>query len=76
MTRHFYESLIGELKKDRAAPEHGDGSRTDENRKTDNEREMLIKLLADCEGNVSMAARKLGISRTGIYRKLKKHDIR
>ena len=35
--------------------------------------EHLQRVLADCGGNVSMAARKLGIYRSSLQRRLKKH---
>ncbi len=82
MSQSFYESLIGDLKKDRSLTETAgdtagkreDSGETETNRESEGEK--LVRLLADCEGNVSMAARKLGISRTGMYRKLKKYNIR
>lgn len=39
------------------------------------EEEALRKALLECEGNVSMAARKLGIGRATIYRKAKKFGL-
>lgn len=42
----------------------------------DAEREALERALAECEGNVSEAVRKLGIGRTTAYRLMKKYGIR
>jgi DNA-binding NtrC family response regulator len=42
----------------------------------DAERDALERALADCEGNVSEAVRKLGIGRTTAYRLMKKYGIR
>jgi transcriptional regulator of acetoin/glycerol metabolism len=40
------------------------------------ERQALEQALADSDGNVSEAVRKLGIGRTTAYRLMKKHGIR
>lgn len=39
------------------------------------ERHLLQKTLARCEGNVSQAARALGLSRSAFYRRLQKHHL-
>lgn len=39
------------------------------------ERELILATLEQCGGNCSMAARKLGISRTKLYKKFKQYDI-
>jgi transcriptional regulator with PAS, ATPase and Fis domain len=39
------------------------------------ERDTILQVLDDCGGNMSKTARKLGIGRATLYRKLKKHDI-
>jgi transcriptional regulator of acetoin/glycerol metabolism len=39
------------------------------------EEEALRKALLECEGNVSLTARKLGIGRATIYRKAKKYGL-
>ncbi|MBO8168211.1 MAG: sigma-54-dependent Fis family transcriptional regulator [Thermoanaerobacteraceae bacterium] len=42
----------------------------------DIERESIEKALAACAGNVSQAAKKLGIGRTTLYRKMKKYGLK
>jgi two-component system nitrogen regulation response regulator GlnG len=39
------------------------------------ERAHIERVLADLKGNVSLAARRLGISRTTLWRKMKHHDL-
>jgi DNA-binding NtrC family response regulator len=41
----------------------------------ENEKCFVESTLRDCNGNLSMAAKKLGIARTTLYRKIKKYDI-
>ncbi|MBA3541540.1 MAG: response regulator [Deltaproteobacteria bacterium] len=38
--------------------------------------EYITRILADCKGNISMAARRLGIYRSSLQRKLRKHAPR
>jgi DNA-binding NtrC family response regulator/DNA-binding GntR family transcriptional regulator len=40
------------------------------------EKRMILESLAVCRGNFSLAASQLGLGRTTLYRKLKKHGIR
>lgn len=40
------------------------------------EEDLIRRVWADCEGNVSMMARKLGLSRNTIYKKLNRYGIR
>jgi DNA-binding NtrC family response regulator len=40
------------------------------------ERQMIIRVLEECEGNVSKAARQLGLSRKGLHLKLAKYKLR
>jgi DNA-binding NtrC family response regulator len=39
------------------------------------EKELILKILAETNGNKAAAARKLGIQRSTLYEKLKKHNI-
>jgi DNA-binding NtrC family response regulator len=39
------------------------------------DREMIVKALADCAGNKSKAADRLGISRTQLYGRLRKYQL-
>jgi DNA-binding NtrC family response regulator len=42
----------------------------------DIEKQMIVKVLAECEGNISKAARQLGLSRRGLHLKLAKYNLR
>ena len=42
----------------------------------DVERAHIARVLADLKGNVSLSARRLGISRTTLWRKMKEHGLR
>ena len=37
---------------------------------------MIVRVLAECEGNISKAARELGLSRRGLHLKLAKYNLR
>jgi transcriptional regulator of acetoin/glycerol metabolism len=39
------------------------------------ERDQLLRCLRECDGNMSLAAKKLGISRNTLYRHCKRLDI-
>jgi len=39
------------------------------------ERELLLKVLRECSGNITEASRQLGLSRMTLYRKMKKYSI-
>jgi transcriptional regulator of acetoin/glycerol metabolism len=39
------------------------------------ERAHIERVLEDLDGNVSLAARRLGISRTTLWRKMKHHEL-
>lgn len=39
------------------------------------ERESILRVLQDCGGNIRATAQKLGISRSGLYVKMKKFGI-
>jgi DNA-binding NtrC family response regulator len=53
-----------------AAPRSGDDLRLDAR-----EREAIVTALRECDGNISQAARRLGVSRAALYRKLDKHGL-
>jgi two-component system response regulator AtoC len=40
------------------------------------EKKLIIKVLGECEGNISKAARQLGLSRRGLHLKLAKYNLR
>jgi len=42
----------------------------------DIEKQMIIRVLEECEGNISKAARQLGLSRRGLHLKLAKYNLR
>jgi transcriptional regulator of acetoin/glycerol metabolism len=42
---------------------------------SDSERDFIIKMLADCRGNISKTAAYLGLHRVSLYRKMKKYQI-
>lgn len=42
----------------------------------DIEKQMIVRVLAECEGNISKAARELGLSRRGLHLKLAKYNLR
>lgn len=42
---------------------------------TANERNEILRLLEECDGNISEVARKMGLSRNTIYRKMKTYKI-
>ena len=64
----FFDSLLGdaEKKKHEQAKKH----------EQEEEENMLIRLMGEYEGNISMVARKMQISRNTLYKKLKKYKIR
>ena len=39
------------------------------------EKEAIIEAMQKCKGNMSLASQKLGLSRSTLYRKMKKYDI-
>jgi transcriptional regulator of acetoin/glycerol metabolism len=39
------------------------------------EREAILAALADCDGHKAEASRRLGISRSQLYEKLRRHNI-
>ncbi|MBW2483859.1 MAG: sigma-54-dependent Fis family transcriptional regulator, partial [Deltaproteobacteria bacterium] len=50
-------------------------SRTRSKRQRGDERQELIKALQAADGNKSEAARRLGVSRVTLWKRIKKHDI-
>ena len=42
----------------------------------DIEKQMIVRVLEECEGNISKAARQLGLSRRGLHLKLAKYSLR
>jgi len=42
---------------------------------SDIERAAILQAIQGCEGNISLAAKKLGLGRATLYRKLKEHSI-
>lgn len=40
------------------------------------EKKLIVKVLEECEGNISKAARQLGLSRRGLHLKLAKYNLR
>jgi PAS domain S-box-containing protein len=58
-----------ELKKETAAPEQGGNLK-------DREKQAILRVLAECGNNKSLAAKKLGIHYATLYRKLKSYDIK
>ena len=42
----------------------------------DIEKQMIVRVLEECEGNISKAARQLGLSRRGLHLKLAKYNLR
>lgn len=39
------------------------------------EKELISSVLSECEGNISIAAKKLGVARSTLYRKIEKYSI-
>lgn len=52
-----------------------DGARDSARRTAGSERERLLAVLGECEGNVTEAARRMGLSRMTLYRKLRKWSV-
>lgn len=70
----FFEYLIGDL-----GHKENQAVKVAEKKKTivqPDEKEKIIKLMDMYEGNVSMVARKMNISRNTLYKKLKKYNIK
>ena len=58
------------------SPNSGAPARLEEMSLEEVERYLVQKTLARFEGNVSQAAKALGLSRSGLYRRLQKHEQR
>ncbi len=54
---------------------HGTGRETNLSMLAENERELIVRFLQMCNGNLSSVAKKLGISRPTLYSKLKNYNI-
>ncbi|UCG27011.1 MAG: helix-turn-helix domain-containing protein, partial [Bacteroidales bacterium] len=68
-----FQLAVQQVKDDEAAKQPVRGSaRTLE----EVEKEEIIRAIHDCEGNMSMAAEVLGISRATLYRKINKYNIK
>jgi DNA-binding NtrC family response regulator len=52
----------------------GSAARIEEMSLEDVERYLVQRTLARCDGNVSQAAKALGLSRSGLYRRMQKHN--
>lgn len=65
---NFFESLLGDSAQNRMEQE--------KRHKGEEEESLLIRLMGEYEGNISMVARKMQISRNTLYKKLKKYNIR
>lgn len=64
----FFEELIGDLRQTKAAAEPA--------RRQDDEKLQIVRLMGMYEGNISMVARKLDVSRNTLYKRLKKYGIK
>lgn len=69
----FFNSLVGKSRQQHPAPAIEDKKQV---LKQEEEKKMIIRTMGECEGNISMAARKMQISRNTLYKKLKKYNIR
>ena len=69
----FFNSLVGKSRQQHPAPAIEDKKQV---LKQEEEKKMIIRTMVECEGNISMAARKMQISRNTLYKKLKKYNIR
>jgi DNA-binding NtrC family response regulator len=66
-----------EEKAQRAAPDEKRSIKELIREKTgDIEKQMIVRVLEECEGNISKAARQLGLSRRGLHLKLAKYNLR
>jgi DNA-binding NtrC family response regulator len=57
------------------APEGGDGSRSFYKRISEQERNEIIAAVERAHGNIAHAARSLGINRSTLYYRMRKHDL-
>lgn len=69
----FFETIICSLPKENEAPENREKQPPQAVPLT--EREQILRCLNEFEGNISMAARKMNLSRTTLYKKLRKYEI-
>ncbi len=59
-----------------ADPDRADIPPTETRKLEEQERESIANALRQCDGNVSLAARLLGLSRGALYRRLEKYNIK
>lgn len=67
-----YDCLPEHIKKIESRAELAAGDDSIINR---NEKEIIISVIAKCEGNITKACKELGISRPTMYSKIKKYNI-
>jgi len=79
--QHAVERAVIMSENQTIAPEHFSLKPTKKSRNTEElnvesiEREAITEAINACQGNMSLASKKLGLSRSTLYRKLKKYDI-
>jgi len=66
-TKHLPDNLLSEFKRKPLMDQINPLEETEKN--------MIINALKSCGGNISKTAKKLGIGRTTLYRKIKKYNI-
>jgi two-component system response regulator RegA len=69
-----FREILQRLDKDAAEPEESDLDETPSLARA--EWEHIMRVLSDCDGNVSAAARRLGIYRSSLQRRLRKYAPR
>ena len=72
---HLLPPELAELTELRALPPLPGGARSLADRLSDQERAEIISAIEHKEGNIAAAARALGINRSTLYYRLRKHDL-